>query len=295
MARPRKTNSETGKSLGKLIYYFFMFFIWIVILPIMIVVKLYKSGKISKKVAIISGVVVGLLWFIIVIAVGGSSSTDTTSTTSTGTNIERSIQEPTATETPAVEVSAVSLTAEKTELVLGDSVKLQASVIPEDAKNKSVTYVSSDEAVLTVTDKGDINAVGPGSATITATANNGVSSSVSFNVDGSKRVVRLITRSSRTNDVNIGNEWSYSYEINGERVLSGDYILTVGDYLAMKATITESDDSPDVGSNSTTHTVTQEDLINGFSESFEVYVTENGGRNSGKSAVFTVSFSFNLK
>ena len=294
MAR-RKTSAGTGKSLGKLIYYFFMLCIWIVILPIMIVVKLYKSGKISKKVAIISGVVAGLLWFIIVIGVGGSSSTDTTSTTSTGTTIERSAQEPTTTETPVVEVSDVSLTAEKTELVLGDSVKLQASIMPEDAKNKSVTYASSDEAVLTVTDKGVVNAVGPGSATITATSNNGVSSSVSFNVDGSKRVVRLITRSSRTNDVNIGNEWSYSYEINGECVFSGDYTLAVGDYLTMKATITESDDNPDVGSNSTTHTVTQEDVINGFSESFEVYVTENGGRNSGKSAVFTVTFSFNLK
>ena len=51
---------------------------------------------------------------------------------------------------------------------------------------------------------------------------------------------------------------------------------------------------PDVGEATVTHTVTEEDFANGFSVEVEVYATENGGRNSGKSAHFVTTFTFEI-
>lgn len=53
------------------------------------------------------------------------------------------------------------------------SVQLTATVLPNDASFKTVTWTSSDPSVATVSSTGVVNAVGPGSATITARATNG--------------------------------------------------------------------------------------------------------------------------
>ena len=52
---------------------------------------------------------------------------------------------------------------------VGDSFSLTATVLPEDATDKTVTWVSSDESVATVDADGKVTAVSPGEATITAT------------------------------------------------------------------------------------------------------------------------------
>jgi len=291
MAKRRRSRTRSDKALGKLVYYFFMLCVWIIILPIMIVIKLYKSGKISKKAAVIIGIALGTTWLLVVGGSAGASSVDNVKKQPES----RNVTETTATETPVVEVSAVSLNAEKSEIILGETMKLEGVVLPRNANDQSLTYSSSDESILSVSTDGVICGVSGGTAIITATSRNGLCSSVTLNVDASKTIDKLVVRSHRTNDVNIGNEWSYSYEINGERVTSGDYTLSVGDSLTFKAIIIESDDNPDVGSNSKTHIITEDDLINGFSESFEVYVTENGGRNSGQSAIYHVTFEFSRK
>ena len=69
----------------------------------------------------------------------------------------------------------------------------------------------------------------------------------------------------------------------------------VGETLSFYAQFTESDDIPDVGSATATHTVTEEDVINGFEVSMDLYVTENAGRNSGKTAHFIVTYKFSPK
>ena len=68
-----------------------------------------------------------------------------------------------------IDVSSVSLS--KTELTLteGDSETITATVKPDDATDKTVTWSSSDPAVATV-DGGKITAVKEGSATVTAKA-----------------------------------------------------------------------------------------------------------------------------
>ena len=68
-----------------------------------------------------------------------------------------------------IAVESVELDKTEVELTEGDSVTLTATVKPDDATDKSVTWTSSDPAVATV-DGGKIEAVKEGSATITAKA-----------------------------------------------------------------------------------------------------------------------------
>ena len=50
---------------------------------------------------------------------------------------------------------------------------LTATVAPDNATDKTVTWMTSDASVATVDDSGVVTAVGAGTATITATATNG--------------------------------------------------------------------------------------------------------------------------
>lgn len=51
--------------------------------------------------------------------------------------------------------------------------QLTATVLPTDATDKTVIWSSSNNDIASVDNKGEVTAVGPGTATITATANDG--------------------------------------------------------------------------------------------------------------------------
>lgn len=73
---------------------------------------------------------------------------------------------------PAATVAVTSVTLNKTTLTLkeGDSETLVATVKPDDATDKTVTWSTSDEAIAKVDNNGKVTAVKEGSATITAKA-----------------------------------------------------------------------------------------------------------------------------
>ena len=72
-------------------------------------------------------------------------------------------------------VEADTVTLDKTTLTLeeGQTATLQATVLPEQASDKTVTFESSDTAVLTVDASGKITAKKAGSATVTAKSADG--------------------------------------------------------------------------------------------------------------------------
>ena len=113
-------------------------------------------------------------------------------------------------------------------------------------------------------------------------------------VDGAGLNMRLSITRSRLDDERIGDDWSYITEVNGEPA-SEIYMIAAGDTLNFYARFTEQDSNPDIGEADATYIVTEEDLINGFSVSLELYVTENGGRYRGRSAHFIVIFSFSAE
>ena len=72
------------------------------------------------------------------------------------------------------DVNGITLNKESLTLSVGKTETLTATVIPPTAKNKTVIWSSSNEAVVTVHhSSGEVTATGVGSATITATTHNG--------------------------------------------------------------------------------------------------------------------------
>ena len=74
------------------------------------------------------------------------------------------------------EIAVESVALDKTDLTLetgSDSVKLTATVAPENATNKSVIWTSSDSSVASVDQDGNVKALKAGTATITATTEDG--------------------------------------------------------------------------------------------------------------------------
>jgi len=72
-----------------------------------------------------------------------------------------------------VPVTGISLDQHTKTLPQGTFFQLTATVAPSDASDKSVTWSTSDPSVAVVYSDGTVTAVGPGTATITATTNDG--------------------------------------------------------------------------------------------------------------------------
>lgn len=64
----------------------------------------------------------------------------------------------------------------------GETFQLEATVLPENAQDKSLSFESSNKAAVTVTDTGLITAVKPGHATVTVSAGNGYTEKISVTV-----------------------------------------------------------------------------------------------------------------
>lgn len=72
-----------------------------------------------------------------------------------------------------VHVTGISLDRPTATIKEGESITLVATVTPANADNKNVTWATSSEAVATVDDNGKVTGVKTGSATITATTEDG--------------------------------------------------------------------------------------------------------------------------
>ena len=82
------------------------------------------------------------------------------------------------------EVMPISVSLDKTSCSLseGESEQLKATISPNNAKDKSIVWSSSNSGVVYVSN-GNVTAISKGTATITATTVNGISASCSFTVN----------------------------------------------------------------------------------------------------------------
>jgi hypothetical protein len=74
---------------------------------------------------------------------------------------------------PATPVTGVTLDKSALNLKIGETEQLTATVAPDTATNKAVTWISSDESVAMVDSNGMVTAVSAGTATITVTTEDG--------------------------------------------------------------------------------------------------------------------------
>lgn len=72
-----------------------------------------------------------------------------------------------------VSVESVTLDIESAELSVDETLTLNATLLPENATDKSVVWTSADESVATVNDKGKVTAVAAGETEITVQTNDG--------------------------------------------------------------------------------------------------------------------------
>ena len=76
-------------------------------------------------------------------------------------------------EAKKIPVTGVTLDKTEAELVEGESITLTATIAPEDATDKTVSWVSSDEEIAKVDSEGKVSAIAPGTADITVTTTDG--------------------------------------------------------------------------------------------------------------------------
>ncbi len=81
-------------------------------------------------------------------------------------------------------IAVTGITLDKTSATLGkgDTLQLTETVTPAKATDKSVTWKSSNESVVTVSESGLVTAAGEGTATVTCTAKDGSGKSVTCSI-----------------------------------------------------------------------------------------------------------------
>lgn len=70
----------------------------------------------------------------------------------------------------SIPVESVTLNHESAELAIGETLQLSASVLPEDADNTTVTWMSDNTDIVTVDETGLVTAISSGETAVTATA-----------------------------------------------------------------------------------------------------------------------------
>lgn len=142
-----------------------------------------------------------------------------------------------------VSVTGVSLSESSLSITEGDTRTLIATVTPENATDKSVSWTSSDESVATVSSAGEVIAKSAGSATITVNTN-----------DGGKTATCSVTVKSKTISVTgvSLSEFSLSMEEGETRTLTA----TVTPENATDKSVTWSSSAESVATVSSTGEVT---------------------------------------
>ena len=101
--------------------------------------------------------------------------------------------------------TGISLNKTSTSIQRGNTETLTATITPNNATNKTVTWTTSDPSVATVSSDGVVTAVSIGNATITATTNDGTNLSASCEVTVFWNAVTGISVSPETATVWVGH------------------------------------------------------------------------------------------
>lgn len=148
-----------------------------------------------------------------------SSSKSSTSSSSTSSTKE------TSTVPTTIVVTDIKINENVTSMKEGESQKLTATITPNDATDKNITWKSSDESIATVSTTGEVVAKKYGTVDITATSSNGKTSTIKIDIKESPKAENsAIIKTSTNSKNNITNNTTDSRE--DSNLLAG--VITLG-------------------------------------------------------------------
>ena len=121
----------------------------------------------------------------------------------------------------------------KNNIEVGDSAQLTATIEPSNSTYKDIVWTSSDTNVATISDTGYLTSVSAGTATITATAQDGKGTTGTIDVTVSKNssVKILVIQNAASNLVSILQKYfdnvTYDENITDEQLLASNYDLYI--------------------------------------------------------------------
>lgn len=177
-----------------------------------------------------------------------------------------------------IPVESISVEPESVTLEVGEKFTVKATVLPEDATDKSVVWISSNPDVATVNSEGMVTAVGRGSLTVTARSRDGKVSadctvSVIISVDGVSLEPEVLS-------LKIGSEYGLVAKVTPSDASNRNLIWTSGD--GKIAEVSADGKVSAVGLGSTVIEVKTED--GGFTARCELTVTQENSF-SGKTVL----------
>lgn len=104
-----------------------------------------------------------------------------------------------------VEVTSVTLNKSSVTVAPGSKTTLTATVLPSNAKDKTIAWTTSDSSVVTVSNAGVVTGVAEGTATITATTSNGLTATATVTVTTEDIAVTSITLNQSTATIAAGD------------------------------------------------------------------------------------------
>ncbi len=194
------------------------------------------------------------------VAAGNATITVTTEDGSRTATCEVTVNAP-------VLVSSVTVSG-GTEVSIGSTLQLSASVLPVDAANKTLTWSSSDTNLATVDQNGLVTGKAAGEVTITAKANDGSNVQNSVTITVKAVPVTSITINSSSDEVSVNGTLQLSAVINPSNATNKE------------VTWSSSDDTKAV--------VDQTGKVTGVSEADEVTITATAQDGSGQTASKTI-------
>lgn len=148
-----------------------------------------------------------------------SSKSSTSSSSSSGTKT-------TSTVPTTIVVTDIKINENITSMKEGESQKLTATIMPDDATDKNITWKSSDESIATVSTTGEVAAKKHGTVDIMATSSNGKTSMIKINIKELPKAENSDLIKTSTNSKNNITNNTTTNSKEGSNPLAG--IITLG-------------------------------------------------------------------
>ena len=150
-------------------------------------------------------------------------------------------------------VASITLSQSSATLTEGETLTLTATVSPDDAEDKSISWSSNNPSVATVDNMGKVTAIAPGTTTITVTANDGSGVSaqcevtvtpasyvITYLIDGEQFFVETLTRGSAITLPEVPAKEGYTFSGWGEvpETMPAKDVTISGTFIANKYLVT---------------------------------------------------------